>query len=967
MFGKMKFSKGNEINGYVVIKAKYLEELCLTVYQLSHEKSGATVIHFSNSDTENLFCLSLKTIPKDSTGVAHILEHTVLCGSKKFPVKDPFFSMNRRSLNTFMNAMTGSDFTCYPAASTLKKDFYNLMEVYIDAVFFPTLDIMSFYQEGHRLEFDPYLKHKGVVFNEMKGSLSNPEARLWQEITKYLTPDLTYSYNSGGDPLDIPNLTYQQLKEFHAKHYHPSRCIFFFYGNIPLESHLKFLSKNILDQTEKIQPLQNNFSQKRFTKPTTKVGYYPSTSGGDFISFSWLTAPVSNSEDILSLTIIDSLLMETDASPLRKALIESGLCTQADGFLDTEMSEVPYTIICKGCDGNNAEALQQVLFKELEAFIKDPICEDKLEAAIHQLEFSKLEITDDYGPYGLTLYMRSILPMHHGCDLETNLLSSQQFDDLRTKLTTKNAISSIVNKYLIRNTHFLTYTLKKDAALGQKIHEEEETKLKEIEKSLDNTQRDKIIKTSKDLSKYQAECEKQPIDCLPKLNLSDIPTRLIDYPLTHIHDDKLEVFHHDCSTNDIVYAKLVYPLHATTEDDLPYLKLISSIIPLLGNKKRNYIENLEYINAYIGDFSCSLNLNPQISDPNNLNPTFSLKGKVLNRNIDKLFHLFVDTLSEIQLSDALRIKQLILQIHNALEARISKNAMGYAIQKSVASYSQSSYLSDSMSGVEYYSFIKNLVNDLNKKLPVVISKLKSIAKSLVHRNNPELVLSCNSAQLKHIQKYNYFDIPSLDTSEYNEWQTYHLPNPVSSRAYIISSPVAFSAYGLHTENINDSLSSALSISTQIIENTYLHKKIREQGGAYGSGVSYNHLSGNYILHSYRDPHIKRSFEVFKQSFEDIYSKSINEQDLVDAKMTLLQDIDAPVSPGSRAELSYSFMKQGYTQQIRSMHRNGILNVSKEQLKQAAEYLLSSAEGVEVTFASADLVKKEASGMTVITI
>ena len=547
-----KYHIGDTYRDFAFTKALPIDELQMVLYELTHTPSGARVVHLEAEDSENLFCLSFQTIPHDSTGVAHILEHTVLCGSKKFPVKDPFFSMTRRSLNTFMNAMTGADFTCYPAASQVEKDFYNLLEVYLDAVFFPELKKLSFLQEGHRLEYSPDLMHKGIVYNEMKGSMSNPEARLWQDILKYLTPDLTYAFNSGGDPKEIPNLTWKELKEFHAKYYHPSRCIFFFYGDLKLEKHLDFIAKNALKGVTPLPPLEKLHIQKRFEAPITKAGSYPSTEGNIFTSFAWLTCDGNNQEELLALDLIDIILMETDASPLKHALLKSGLCTQADGYFDSDMSEVPFFIICRGCKENSAEKLKKIIFETLENL---EITDEQIEAAIHQMEFHRLEISGDHGPFGLTLYLRSVLTMQH-CGAPENALSVYtQFKKLRLLVKDPTYLKGLIRKYILDNPHFLTYVFTPNKDLEQKEQMEENKGLKKIEASLSKEEKEVIVKQARELEAFQEKAESQSIECLPKITLEDVPRESIDFPITHEQVDQLTVFHHECFTNHIVYAR----------------------------------------------------------------------------------------------------------------------------------------------------------------------------------------------------------------------------------------------------------------------------------------------------------------------------------------------------------------------------------------------------------------------------
>jgi len=481
-----KYEVGDKHREFTFTKVVPIDELQMILYELRHEPTGAKVMHLEADDPENLFCFSFQTLPSDSTGVAHILEHTVLCGSKKFPIKDPFFSMSRRSLNTFMNAMTGADVTFYPAASQVEKDFYNLMEVYLDAVFFPELKKFSFLQEGHRLEFkkgdDPTtpLLFKGVVFNEMKGNFSTPESRLWQAIMTALTPNLPYAFNSGGDPKEIPHLTHEELIAFHKTYYHPSHCLFFFYGNFPLKSHLDFITKHVLKGAKKSPDLPPIAHQPRFDKPRSLTAYYPTDSDSSkvFVALSWLTTDLKNQDDALSLALLDSILMETDASPLKMPLLRSGLCLQADGYLDLETSEIPYTIICRGCEKGSGYKIKEFIVKTLEEIAEKGIEESLIDAAIHQLEFSRLEITGDSGPFGLTLFFRSGLSAQHGCPAENALSVKTQFSKLLLQVKNPNYLPDLIRKYLLDNPHHILLNLHPDLELQQKEEKEEKESLK---------------------------------------------------------------------------------------------------------------------------------------------------------------------------------------------------------------------------------------------------------------------------------------------------------------------------------------------------------------------------------------------------------------------------------------------------------------------------------------------------------
>jgi hypothetical protein len=743
---------GQEHRGFVVTKYVELNELQSVLVELVHEETGARITHIGNSDPENLFCLSLQTLPDSSNGVAHILEHTVLCGSKKYPVKDPFFAMTRRSLNTYMNALTGQDFTCYPASSQVEKDFYNLLDVYLDAVFHPELKQVSFLQEGHRLEFvdpkhpDGPLQFQGVVYNEMKGAMSSVESRLWEALARRLVPDLPYAHNSGGNPKDIPSLSYEELLEFHQSFYHPSRCLFFFYGNLPLEKHLRVLEKT-LHGVKKITPLPPLPAQTRFEEPVIAIDRYPiaekeSPKKKTQIAFAWLTAPIANQGELLALSLLESILTDTDASPLTLALLQSGLCTQVDSALDGEMSEVPWTIVCKGCEAKDADALQKILFQTLQKFTPT---QEEIEASLHQLEFQRTEIGAEGIPFGLTLFFRAILIKQHGSEPENGLLIHSLFDELRERLKDSAYLPHLLRKYVTENPHFVRLTLQPDAALEKEEQAEEQKRLEKIRARCTKAEEKKIAEQMAQLAVYQGEVENQSLDCLPKVTLKDVPPHARDFPLV----DQGSLLFHRCFTNQILYADLIFELPEMRAEDLPLLSLFSKLLPEVGCGRRNYAETLAYQQRYIGGFDASLALHVAQEDPDLCRPAFSLRGKALYRNGERLFDLFADYVNAIDLNDKKRIQEWLSQHVTELQERLNKAAMNYAIQTALSGFSVPSYVYDQWNGVPYYQAVLHWAKTCDDRF---IDALKQMASKVLGVGHSHLILTCDENHFAQIEK-----------------------------------------------------------------------------------------------------------------------------------------------------------------------------------------------------------------------
>lgn len=870
--------------------------------------------------------------------------------------------MTRRSLNTYMNALTGQDFTCYPASSQVEKDFYNLLDVYLDAVFHPELKEMSFLQEGHRLEFtEPKnpkspLKFQGVVYNEMKGALSSPEARLWEEVLKHLTPDLPYSFNSGGDPKAIPDLTYEELKNFHKTFYHPSRCLFFFYGNIPLAKHLDFILENSLKNVGKIAPLPPLPLQKRFTSPVSVCASYPiaeteSLEKKTWIVFSFLTAPLIHQEEVLALCLLESILMDTDASPLKMALMKSKLCTSADSSVDVEMSEIPFSIVCKGCEAKDAPSLKKILFDTLENCI---IAKEQIEASLHQLEFERMEIGAEGIPFGLTLFFRAGLIKQHGSEAENALLIHTLFRDLRAHLNDPSFLPNLIRKYLTSNPHYVELVFTPDPTLEAKERKGEEDRLARLRPHVNDKE---LIHQAESLAQYQEAVENQSLDCLPKLSLKDVPPHPRDFPLQEMKIGSLHALHHGCFTNQILYADLIFDLPQLKAEDLSLVSIYSRFLMELGCGERNYEENLAYQQAYTGGVSASLALHISQADPDLFYPALSFRGKCLDRYSEKLFSLFADVAKGADCSDRARVSELILQSATNLQNRLVKNALSYAIQTSVSGLSEASFVYDRWNGVSYYQEVLRWAKDPKR----LADELIRIQELILARGEAHLVLSCEDGQWEELARKKFFGLfEKIPSKPMEKWKGGHPLPKIASQARFISSPVAFTARGLRTIAYRDPESPFLLIATELLENCYLHKQVREKGGAYGSGASYAPHTGNFNFYALRDPNLSKTLEAFQKSLEKIAKGDFSEEELEEAKFGVIQSIDAPVPPGNRAMTAYAWKRAGRTLQDREIFRKKILDAKKKEVAKAVKEWILPHSGITVSFLGENLYKAEES-------
>lgn len=969
------FSKpGKRYGNFIVKKVHEVEEIRCTVVELEHEPTGAEVMHIAYDDPENLFCLSFKTHPKKSDGVAHILEHTVLCGSKKFPVKDPFFSMNRRSLNTYMNALTGADFTCYPAATQVEKDFYNLLDVYIDAVFYPNLNPLSFKQEGHRLEFsspeDPSspLEFKGIVFNEMKGVMADAESRLWEEICSRLFPDVIYGINSGGDPKVIPELTHEQLVHFHQTYYHPSRCLFFFFGDMPLTKHLDFLEERLLKDVKKQPPLPPLQKQKRFSRPPESIVLpYPLPEQEDsaekaMIGMAHLTCPIQDQKTLLSLAVIEIILMGNDASPLKKALLKSGLCKQVLTYMDDDIQEIPICLIFKGCRKENALQLEQLTRATLEQLIETGISERAIESALHQLEFHRSEIAAGSSPYGLALFMRSGLLKQHGVPPEAGLRIHALFDELRESLKDPEYLKNLIRRYYLDNPHYVRITMEPDAEMESRESAEELGKLAHFKEKLTSSQIETIIEETKELADFQKRQEDQDLEILPKVTLADVPRSSKHYHLNQESYKQGQVFSHECFTNRILYLDLLCDLPAIPVEDLPYLTLFTTFLTQMGCGGKSYSDTLEYLQEFTGGVGSSTAFFTQAEDPNLFKTSFHIRGKALYRNVDKTLKILSDFLSSPHFTDKERLKELLTKHYTALHSNLNRSALKYALNLSSAAINTAGRIGYSMHGLEYYWKIRDIVKNIDQELPKLTEKLVQMKDQIITFSNPHLVLCCDGEMLSHLKKANYYGL--LDHSNKkalnNIWSTQYPLLKIEPQGRTISSQVAFTAQVFTTLPYTHAETPALAVLSNLFDNKTLHPLIREKGGAYGGGSTCSALGGNFYFYSYRDPNIADTLDAFQHSIQRVLDRNFSDQDLEEAKLEVIQNIDSPVSPGSRALVAYEWMRQNRPDKVRQTFRQHLLDVTKEQAIQAAQkqILPKFSKGTVVTFAGQELIERE---------
>ena len=903
-------------------------------------------IHLESDSNEKVFMVAFRTIPEDSTGVAHILEHTALCGSKKYPVRDPFFMMIRRSLNTFMNAFTSSDWTAYPFATLNKKDFNNLLSVYLDSAFFPNLDNLDFAQEGHRLELkdknnpESEIEIKGVVYNEMKGAMSSITSQLWHGMSKHLYSSSTYKHNSGGDPESIIDLSHEDLVNFHQKHYHPSNATFFTFGNVdPLEIQ-SYIQENVLDNFSPSSEVVAVKNEERLESPKVVSDFYnpqPGDENNHHIVLSWLLNESHNPVQLLETYLMSNILLDNSASPLRKVLEGTKLGKSPSPLtgLEADQKELVFAAGLEGVDSNKSKEVETLIMDCLKKLVKDGVPKDLINSSLHQLEIRKREITGAGMPFGLQI-MLTCLPACIHNDNPLNVLDlDYAFNIIKNNLKTDNYIENLIDKSLIKNNHRLTYSLIPDTELNKKNEEKIQNKVLEITKNFSLDDKKNLIKLANDLENRQNSIDDPEV--LPKVTKEDIPEkRNYASPIAFAENEPNNYFYKS-GTNGIVYHSMIFPCEALDENELKIASLFSNTLTDIGLGKDGYENIQKYQSSITGGISASF-----ITLPNKTDDTVKLALKVSSKSLEGNESLMQDlilrTVKESSFDETKRIEELLEFISSDNEKSVIQNGHILSMSNAASQISSIASTNDLTSGLR---FIHN-TNRLSK----LIGERDELSKYL------ELLRSINSKisnTPSHLFTASALDKANLNLNftikeNTNQHKNQNLVTPQSNPiGWITGSQVCFCAEAFPTVDFRHEDAPALTVLGTVLRNGYLHSAIREKGGAYGAGASQDSNNKVFKFFSYRDPKCTETFNEFKKSRE-WSSKNISEEQLEEGILGVISSIDKPLSPFGEAMSDFMSLLDQKTQEERLSFRSKVKECSLDDLATVSEkYLFNESK------------------------
>ena len=932
------------MNSYKLLEKKQNSSLGFQAERYELEDYGSQHIHLKNKSKELVFMVMFRTIPENSTGVAHILEHTTLCGSENFKVRDPFFMMLRRSMSTFMNAFTASDWTAYPFATQSKKDFFNLLDVYLDAVYFPLLKEEDFKQEGHRLEFAKHdkssspLEFKGVVFNEMKGSMSNISSVTWQALTNGLFPDLTYKHNSGGEPEEIIELTHDYLKGFHQKFYHPSNATYFTWGDVDAKEIQDFVNKKLKQKFKKVEQSKIEVvkAQTPFSKPVKKSEIFNPVSEeqiGHQNYVAWVLGESCDINQLLEAHLVSLLLLGNSASPLYKALESNELGKSPAQILGLEDSMRHLMFIC-GIEGTK-EGSQKDFMKLIEQTFSDisknGFTKEQVNGALYQLELNRREVSAGSMPFGLQI----LLSMAPGALYNADPIALSDVDEaiktLRTKVEDSKYLTGLVKKFFLENTHRVDLEMVPDMGLINRREDAFKKTLDKIKASMSSKDKLELVNTSKSLAERQ---EEQPNkDLLPKLELSDVPKK-VEYPQAK----KLTTFgysplFYEQPTNGLTYSSISRNVDLSNAVEVGDLMLMNSLLGKVGTKNNNYLKLQEKITSISGGISSSSHF--YYNKDGELDGRIMLSSKYLPENVNEVSELMFEIFNDTIFDDEKRIKELMFQNFMGIQQSIVESGHRYAMLSASSTHNKLSLVNEITGGLsslyKFAPFVSNneqATKQAIENITKLHAKFRDLGNELTYISNIKLT----DGQIKELR--------NLEFEKTGE-STFILeaPEVFPKIAMPINTQVNFSALSMNAPRFSVEESPKFLLLSSILRNEFLHRKIREQGGAYGGGATYDAFAGTFKFFSYRDPRFIETYEDFQESFKWIAKGDFNEEIILEGKLSVLSDIDKPASPASEAFKDNRFNIEGKDQKTRAKYRQKVLETTKEEILEAANYFL----------------------------
>lgn len=944
---------------FQLLRQHHVEALDIYVSEYKHKVTGAVHYHLATNNDENVFLVAFRTQPMDSKGTAHILEHTALCGSEKFPVRDPFFLMIRRSLNTFMNAFTAADWTAYPFATQNKKDFQNLLSVYLDAAFAANLNPLDFAQEGIRIELEnDQAVYKGVVFNEMKGAMSSPTDQLYHQLAYHLFPETTYHYNSGGDPKEIPDLSYEQLVEFYKTHYHPSNAVFMTFGN-----------QNAYDLQEQFETLAlHKFSkgttlystpEKRLTAPIEVTESYAVDSEDlkdkTFHVMSWLLPETSDIKLRLGMRLVEGILLENSASPLRHYLETCGYAQSTGPLMGVDDSNFEMTFYC-GIQGSNAEyaeSFKNGVLNILQDVASKPVDTDLVDAILHQIELHQREINGDGTPYGLSLILNGLgSAIHHNDPIHVWDVDSA-IEQVKEELKDPMWLSKLIQTHLLDNPHRVQMTLVPDATKSVKEQQAEQARLAEITANLTEAQKIEIQEKTEALKKRQDTPD--DLELLPKVGLEDVPADLhiVQGQLREIIcnglDTPLNLYH--AGTNGIYYQQVLIQIPDEIVQS-PYFNLLSILMGEVGAGEYDYLELQQLQTAVSGGLGMGASLRSKVDNKDRISAWLTLTTKSLTQKLDAI-QLLKLAFEQLRFDEKDRIIELLQQRKTRWHSRLSGSGHSYAMQtasRQMSALARRDYHNTGLGALNWLSDLVTKIDQDEDAYHALIAELQAIHRKLLQAPK-QFLLVCEEHHSDRLveEVQNVWDKLQVNKAPVTLTQVEQV-NTANDEAWLIQTNVQFCASAYQAVDVAHADAAPLMVLAAYLRNGFLHSTIREKGGAYGGGASYDGNACSFRFYSYRDPRLAETFNDFEASVQWLLNTEQQPHQLEEAILGLVASMDKPGSPAGEAITACYALLHARTPKFRKMLRERLLNVTLDDLNRVAKQYLLQQKPVKAVVA-----------------
>jgi Zn-dependent M16 (insulinase) family peptidase len=953
-------------HGFELVSEEKIEEINTVARRYRHVKTGADLLSLSNDDENKVFGITFRTPPPDSTGVAHIMEHSVLGGSEKYPLKEPFVQLVKGSLKTFLNAMTYPDRTVYPVASTNLQDFYNLVDVYLDAVFHPLITPHHLDQEGWHYELDSVdapLSYKGVVFNEMKGAYSSPDGLLYRTSQQALFPDNAYGLDSGGDPAVIPQLTYSQFKAFHTTYYHPSNALIYFYGDDDVEERLRLLDAYL--SSYDAQPVEAEVAaQPHFPAPRRLTRPYGIDAASDqtpkaFVQVNWLLPEADDPALVMGLSMLSYALVSTQASPLRKTLIDSGLGEDlTGGGLSTTLREMTFSVGMKGVMPGRDMEVEELILGTLRRLADEGIEREMIESAYNTFEFSLRENNTGSTPRGLSTMFQALRNWIYHRDPLAPLAFEAPLAAVRQQIDTNPTyFQQLIRDYLLENTHRVTVVLTPDSELNATQAAEEQARLDQARANMDAAALAAVVANTAELKQRQESVDTpELLALLPTLKLADLDREAKSIPSEVGELDGGKLLYHDLFTNGIVYLDLGFDLHGLAPELLPYARLFIQSLTEMGTETEDFVKLSQRIGRTTGGVYASSFLSAKRDDPEGV-AWLLVSGKATMAQAPAMLDIMRDILLTVKLDNPERLRQIVLKNKARSESGLTPSGHSVVDGRLRAAYSTASWAGEQMGGLDHLFFLRRLTSEIEQDWPGVLAKLETIRQHVVNRSRMIANVTLDSGNWSDFEP-RLRDLASAFPAHAFESASWYAPRLPEDEGLSVPAQVNYVGKGADLYQLGYTYHGSIHVITNHLRTSYLWDKIRVQGGAYGAFSRFSQQSGVFTYLSYRDPNLLDTLDVYNKTPEYLRTLSLSDDDLTKSIIGAIGVLDAYQLPDAKGDTALARYLLGETDESRQKTRDEVLGTTAADFRAFADVLDAvRREGSVVVLGAADALAK----------